>query len=123
MSRSGRAPAQSSPAATSMGGAEDAWRRPWRGGQGFHYSETNYFLLGMIAERVTGMRVADAIDEWILEPPGLTGTNLPTTPSMAEPFSHGYSPTPGSGPEDITRANPDVTWRAGAMLSNLHDLH
>jgi len=92
-------------------------------GEGFHYSETNYFLLGIIAEQVTGMSVAEAIDTWIVQPLGLSSTSLPTTPSIPEPFSHGYSPTGASGREDVTLANPAVTWTAGAMVSNLHDLH
>ena len=50
-------------------------------GEGFHYSETNYFLLGLIAERVTGLPIDDAIDQWIAQPLGLTSTSLPTTPS------------------------------------------
>jgi D-alanyl-D-alanine carboxypeptidase len=92
-------------------------------GEGFHYSETNYVLLGMIAERVTGMPVANALDQWIVQPLGLTSTSLPTTASMPAPFSRGYAPVPPDGHADVTLANPDVTWTAGAMVSNLHDLH
>jgi len=42
---------------------------------------------------------------------------------MPEPFSHGYSPLPGAGRTDVTLASPAVTWTAGAMVSNLRDLH
>jgi len=92
-------------------------------GEGFHYSETNYFLLGIIAEQVTGMPITDAIDQWIIQPLGLRSTSLPTTADMPTPFSHGYAPTPNAGHADVTLANPDVTWTAGAMVSNLDDLH
>jgi D-alanyl-D-alanine carboxypeptidase len=91
-------------------------------GQGFHYSETNYFLLGLVIERITGRPVGEVIDERIVQPLGLTSTSLPSTPAMPLPFSHGYRPNAASGLQDVTASNPAVTWTAGAMVSNLRDL-
>src|SRR6185436_18297456 len=67
-------------------------------GTGFHYSETNYFLLGLIVEHVTGLTVSAAIDQRIAQPLGLTDTSLPTTPEIGDPASHGY----GAALEDVT---------------------
>ena len=70
-------------------------------GERFHYSETNYLLLGLIVERLTGRSAGEAIEQRIVR----------------------YSPGPNGGPlRDLTRTNPGVSWTAGAMVSNLDDL-
>lgn len=55
-----------------------------RGGHRAHYADTNYALLGAVIEAVTGQRVADAFEQLIFEPLGLTETYV---------FGHG-SPRP-----------------------------
>ncbi|MGB3328729.1 MAG: serine hydrolase domain-containing protein [Thermomicrobiales bacterium] len=60
----------------------------------FHYSNTNYILLEMLVERVTGNAFGDELKARILDPLGLTATSLPTTPEMPEPFAHGYGGDP-----------------------------
>src|SRR5205814_9449031 len=84
--------------------------------EGFHYSETNYFLLGMIAERVKGIPIADAIDQSIVQPLGLTSTSLPRTASMPAPFSRGYAPVPPALHKDVTLANQHVSWTVGSAI-------
>ena len=63
-------------------------------GSDFHYSNTNYILLDMIVERVTGHPFGEELRTRILEPLGLTATTLPTTPEMPEPYAHGYGGDP-----------------------------
>jgi D-alanyl-D-alanine carboxypeptidase len=48
-------------------------------GNQFSYSNTNYILAGMLVERVTGQRLADQLQQHILQPLGLGDTELPTT--------------------------------------------
>ena len=43
-------------------------------GSEFRYSNTNYVLLGVIAERVTGVSLGIALRQWVLEPAGLANT-------------------------------------------------
>ena len=50
---------------------------------GWHYSNTNTVILGMIIEQVTGNFVGDEIRKRIIEPLGLNGTIYPTTPGHA----------------------------------------
>src|SRR5204863_6141851 len=88
-------------------------------GEGFDYSETNYFLLGLVVEQITGMPIGEAIEVMIAQPLGLLGTSLPRSGEMPAPFTHGYLP----GGHDVTDQNPAVPWTAGGMVSNLHDLH
>ncbi len=91
-------------------------------GQGWHYSDTNYEILGMIAEQVTGNDVEDEIDKRIIEPLGLSHTSFPTTPDMPEGHSRGYVLQEDGTLTDYTRVSPSVPWAGGAMISNLEDL-
>jgi D-alanyl-D-alanine carboxypeptidase len=88
------------------------------------YADSNYVLLGMILERVTGRSAASAITRDVIRPAGLRDTSYPTTPAIPAPFSHGYyAGDDGSGPlQDFTAVNPAVAGTAGAMISTLDDL-
>ena len=87
------------------------------------YSDTNYVLLGLIIEQVTGRSVAAEITDRIIVPLGLTGTSYPDTPEMPTPFARGYmAEQPGETLRDVTRSNPAVPSAAGAMLSTVTDL-
>jgi D-alanyl-D-alanine carboxypeptidase len=91
-------------------------------GESAQYSDTNYYLLGLIVDQLTGQRVGAAIDQRIVQPLRLTGTSYPTTPDMPEPYAHGYNAEPSGTLRDVTRSNPGVAGAAGAMLSTLDDL-
>jgi D-alanyl-D-alanine carboxypeptidase len=92
-------------------------------GKGFHYSNTNTILLGMIIEQITGQRIANVLRTRILQPLGLTHTVFPTTAAMPGPHLHGYSVEGGPLTEVNTTANMSWGWTAGAMISALADLH
>jgi len=91
-------------------------------GEGWHYSDTNYEILGIIAEQVTGNPIEVEIQRRVIEPLGLTGTSFPTTPDMPEGSAKGYVLSEGGELMDYTRVNPAVPWAGGAMISNLEDL-
>ena len=59
------------------------------GGRWF-YSNTNYLLLGLIAERVTGQSLADAVRVRLLEPMKLHRTAVQPDDSGGGPLAHGY---------------------------------
>ena len=88
-------------------------------GGGWHYSNTNTVILGMIAEQVTGRTIGEEISDRIIAPLGLAGTSYPTTPDMPLPFAHGYGFEP---PEDISFSDPSSSAGSGAMISRLEDL-
>ena len=92
-------------------------------GTDVHYSDSNYVLLQLIAEKVTGQPLGDVIQSQILDQVGLDSTSYPTTDAMPEPFSHGYLAQPLGGPRDVTLGNPGVAGGAGAMISTVEDLH
>ena len=60
---------------------------------GYHYSNTNYILAGMIAAKAAGKPYADLVREMILEPHGLRSTfYTPGTypPEVIARLAHGY---------------------------------
>ncbi|MCL4245736.1 MAG: beta-lactamase family protein, partial [Candidatus Dadabacteria bacterium] len=86
---------------------------------GWHYSNTNTVILGMIAEQATGRTIGEEITDRIIAPLGLGGTSYPTTPDMPEPFARGYGFEP---PEDVSFTDPSSSAGSGAMISRLGDL-
>ena len=92
-------------------------------GERAQYSNSNYILLGLIAEDLTGQPIETLLQERILAPLGMTGTSFATTPDMPTPFMHGYDlGEPGDALRDVTISNPAIPWASGAMISTLADL-
>jgi D-alanyl-D-alanine carboxypeptidase len=92
-------------------------------GKGFHYSNTNTILLGLIIEQVTGQGIAQVLRTRILQPLGLQHTVFPTTAALPSPHLQGYSIEGGPLTEVNTTANMSWGWTAGALVSTLADLH
>jgi len=90
-------------------------------GKGAHYSNTNYKLLGMIVEEVTGKDLGVVIEEKIIDRLGLSNTVFATQPEMRGDHLHGYAVLE-SGPMDVT-TEPFIwiLWASGNMVSNLQD--
>src|SRR5256714_3529960 len=61
-------------------------------GTDFHYSNTNYALLGLIAEKIDRKPLASCFQDRLFGPLGLKNTMLPaiTSNTLPEPYSHGY---------------------------------
>ncbi|MER6948811.1 serine hydrolase domain-containing protein [Nonomuraea sp. NPDC000554] len=96
-------------------------------GAKYEYSNTNYIVLGMIIEKVTGKPYGTEIKERILRPLGLTRTWLPgTSPEVTGPHAHGYAAVEKNGKitsVDVTRFNPTLTGAAGEIISTTADLN
>ncbi|MFE6872616.1 serine hydrolase domain-containing protein [Kitasatospora sp. NPDC057692] len=91
-------------------------------GSGWWYSNTNYVLLGLIVERVTGRTWAEEVERRIIRPLGLRDTSMPDTSTVVPgPHAHGYVERPG-GPADVTLQNPSAYGPAGAGISSTRDL-
>ncbi len=90
---------------------------------GWHYSNTNTVILGMIIEQVTGNFVGDEIQKRIIEPLGLGGTIYPISPDIPDPFCRGYAEFESEiGLMDVTLSAPSASAASGAMISKLSDL-
>lgn len=119
-------------------------------GSQYSYSNTNYVVLGLVAEEVTGKSLAELIRQRITGPLHLQHTYLDTgyldtgaVPGDNPPSAHGYEPDaarlapllpPGipkgtafAGPArpdgyvDTTGINPSTEWAAGGMVSTAAD--
>ncbi|MBU1671519.1 MAG: beta-lactamase family protein [Actinobacteria bacterium] len=90
-------------------------------GQGYHYSDTNYEIAGLLIERVTDNKVEEEIQTRVIEPLGLGDTSFPETPDITGKHSKGYVLQDGEL-VDYSRVEPSVPWAGGAMISNLDDM-
>ncbi len=93
-------------------------------GEGWHYSNTNFILLGMIIEKVTGKKLADEYQTRIFDELGLDNTSFSDTSEMTGDYSHGYAYEEDDKElVDFTEyLDPSIHWAAGAIVSNLDDL-
>lgn len=86
------------------------------------YNGVNYFLAGLLIERVTGRSFAAEVRDRITRPLGLPDTYVPGDREFGirGPHSHGYVDVDGTL-LDITRQNP-YSWAEGGMISTGADL-
>ena len=114
-------------------------------GARYEYSNTNFVLLGLIVEKLTGKPLDEVLEERIFDPLGLDDTSLPKRSSNAIPKEHpqGYQfgtnietldtevlppdeqAAANAGalePIDVTGVNPSWAWAAGGAISTADDL-
>jgi CubicO group peptidase (beta-lactamase class C family) len=102
-------------------------------GTNWNYSHTNYVILGLALEKITGQNVAALLREKVLGPLGLDNTTDPGTPAITEPALHAYTSErrqalkiPAGTPfyEESTYWNPSWTITRGAIqTTNIYDLN
>ena len=98
-------------------------------GEGWEYSDTNYIILAMILEEITGRACYDEIRTRILEPLGLHNT-VPTNTRTVPGLVQGYA-----GPDNIFgdfdevilpdgrfAINPQFEWAGGGYAFTTEDL-
>ncbi|MFK0257092.1 serine hydrolase domain-containing protein [Streptomyces sp. NPDC090445] len=113
-------------------------------GAEYEYNNTNYVLLGLVAEKAGGAPLAQQLQDRLYTPLGLGRTSFPAIhdTSVPTPYSHGYmyggtgyalvdKPYPAdlraaarSGklkPIDYTHQNPSYAAGAGAAISSADD--
>lgn len=90
-------------------------------GDGHHYSNTDYLLLGLIVEQATGNQFGDELQRRVLDPLGADNTFLAEGGSMPDGTIPGYQFLE-EGPVDVGSTNLSWIWTAGGMTSNTQDL-
>jgi D-alanyl-D-alanine carboxypeptidase len=88
-------------------------------GAGWSYSDTNYYVLGLIVQAETGHSLTRELRERIFAPVRLRSTSLDSAPRIAGRYAHGYFLRPL---EDVSVGSPSIQWAAGALVSNADDL-
>jgi len=101
-------------------------------GTNWNYSHTDYVILGLALEKITGKPVAELLQEKVLGPLGLTHTTDPGSAAIAEPALHAFSSErrallgiPATTPfyEESSFWNPSWTITHGAIeTTDIHDL-
>jgi len=86
-------------------------------GEGYEYSNSNYLLLGLIIEKVSGNKYADLLKNNITTPLGMTDTYYAVDPLIEGSHFHGYD-----GTSDVSLFDPSGPNFAGAIVSTLADL-
>ncbi len=90
-----------------------------------HYANTNYFLLGLIIEKVTGNSWAHEVESRIIEPLDLKDTAIAKDGRRNEGVVSGYLKTPDgylSSLEMPWYPHASTAWAAGGMVSSASDL-
>jgi D-alanyl-D-alanine carboxypeptidase len=88
------------------------------------YSNSEYVLLGLVLERVTGQSAQQYLTG-LIGRLGLGETSYPATNDLPTPFSRGYITAGDATPppyRDGTVSNPEVPFTAGAMISTVADM-
>lgn len=97
-------------------------------GTDWSYSNTNYVLLGLVVEAVTGDTLVHELRDRIFRPLGLRATSYPAVTRMPAPAVHGYLgsapglPVPAGRLLDVTSLLSPSAWGAGQIVSNADDL-
>ncbi|MGA6930101.1 MAG: serine hydrolase domain-containing protein, partial [Pseudolabrys sp.] len=115
-------------------------------GKAYEYNNTNYALLGLVAEKVDGKPLAQVMHSRLFGPQNMQDTQLPasTVNTIPEPYSHGYlygsssvalvgeppySPEVQAAaragtllPKDYTGVNHSNAAAAGGVISTADDL-
>lgn len=88
------------------------------------YCSTDYILLGLIVERATGQRFDAQLWQRIIQPLGLTDTELPTVdPHIRGEHADGHVRGAADEPYvECTTLSPSEAWSAGGMISSARDL-
>jgi D-alanyl-D-alanine carboxypeptidase len=109
---------------------------PFAAGQGWEYSDTNFILVGMIIERLTGMEYYEALRRRVLVPLALANT-IPSDRAELAGVANGYAGTKndlggydasvvsrGAGAGAVSRlaVNPQFEWTGGGIASTSEDL-
>lgn len=101
---------------------------PFAAGQGWTYSDTNYIVLAMIMERVTGEPMYDAIQRRVIGPLGLQGIvpqTGPELPGLVQGYAGATNPF---GDTDAMLSNgrfafnPQFEWAGGGFMVNAASL-
>ena len=89
-------------------------------GQGWHYSNTDYYLLSLVIEKITGQPLEVVLQQRFFKPLKLEHTFYSTGfyPKAVEAqMAHAYM-----GKEDVTNFNAGLYGPAGGMVMDSHDL-
>jgi CubicO group peptidase (beta-lactamase class C family) len=91
-------------------------------GAQYRYSNSGYFVLGAILEKISGKSYAALLEESIFEPLGMNDSGYDNQASVQPPLAVGYLP---HGTRNARAGLVDSSWlyAAGGVYSTVEDLH
>lgn len=101
---------------------------PFAAGKGWDYSDTNYIVLGMIIEKVTGRKFYDEANRRLLKPLKLSDTmpqDGPRLKGVVQGYAGPNNPFGGTDAMIVNgrfAINPQFEWTGGGYVSTAHDL-
>lgn len=104
-------------------------KAPFAAGAGWEYSDTNYIVLGMIIERLTGRSYYDEVQRRVIRPLGLSNT-IPSNQRALTGVANGYAGPKNDlggydasiGADGLMAINPQFEWTGGGIASTTSDL-
>jgi len=103
-------------------------KAPFEAGRGWDYSDTNYIVLGMIIEKVTGKKFYDEATKRLIKPLKLTNT-IPQDGLKLKGVIQGYAGAnnPFGGKDEMIAngkfvINPQFEWTGGGWATSAEDL-
>ncbi len=90
-------------------------------GSKFDYSNSNFIVLGVVIEKVSGKKYGDLLRERIFEPLGMRDSRLDSDEFVLPKRAEGYRPGP-HGTEVARSESMTIPWSAGAIYSTTGDL-
>jgi CubicO group peptidase (beta-lactamase class C family) len=119
------APMQGSHDDAALGNGIRAWTDAWfftAPGKIISYANPGYWVAGYLVEVLTGKPYADAMEERVFLPLGMTRTTLRPTMAMTYPLAQGHETVEGKSRIVRPAADNSSGWPAGSIFSNTADL-
>lgn len=93
-------------------------------GTEYHYSNTNFLMLGHIIEQLRQQPIGDAFRDHIFRVLGMQDTSYPLTNDLPQPHWQGYTlqGVTGDQPIDSTSWSPTFFGASGQLVSTVSDL-
>jgi D-alanyl-D-alanine carboxypeptidase len=91
-------------------------------GERFYYSNTNYVLLALIVQKITGDSLANVVRSRITEPLGMSSSDMPVTSEMDAPFARGYLLGLAEEPMDVTGISASSIFGNGNLVATARDM-
>jgi D-alanyl-D-alanine carboxypeptidase len=93
----------------------------FRPGERYDYSNTGYYLLGLLIEKISGQRYGAFLDQRIFKPAGMTSTRVNSFADLIPRRAAGYMLRDG-GIRNGILVNPSQPFAAGALVTSASDL-
>ncbi|PTL76274.1 serine hydrolase [Vitiosangium sp. GDMCC 1.1324] len=91
-------------------------------GSKWAYSNSAYFVLGAIIEKLTGQTYAQALQQRIFDPLGMKGTGYDVSETLLPKRASGYESRPG-GYVNASYLDMTIPYSAGSLYSTVEDLY